>query len=88
MMTDYYDGVDSDDVVYGDDVYDYLVSHLDDLCICHWLFALITLNSFQHRDGFPMEMGDTKLLWRWWCKAAVRLLLPLLYRNPFAFIPA
>ena len=52
MMTDYYDGVDSDDVVYGDDVYDYLVSHLDDLCICHWLFALITLNSFQHRDGY------------------------------------
>ena len=52
MMTNFYGGGDGGDVVYGDDVLDYLVAHLDDLCICHWLFALISLSSFQHRDVY------------------------------------
>ena len=50
MMTNFYGGGDGGDVVYGDDVYDYLVAHLDDLCICHyWLFVSI-ISAHSNKD--------------------------------------
>ena len=30
----------------------YLIVHLDDLCIYHWLFVLIISSTFQQRDGY------------------------------------
>ena len=63
----------------------YLIAHLDDLCIYHWLFVSVSA-SFQQRDGCsnvrPHTGQGPDWLWRVWEEEREDCPSPVLHHSP------